>query len=156
MHHLHEGAHDVEERAEEPEDIVDVVAVIEEALIVLPKPDALHVKRMVCEEVQDQRQVAQRAPKDHSLRSLLMFSQAVANDSQQRDLFAETKHLPSGTHAAFQSKQSSEQVMVVSAFALENRCEGHDAVLNDPTCLVSTCTRVDDGDEFLQSVDCLT
>ena len=69
---LHYSDHDIKERGEKPEHVVNVVKILDELGIELSKADIMEVKRMICEEVQNQSKIAENPIKNHSLLGLIV------------------------------------------------------------------------------------
>ena len=76
---LLDGHHDVEQAVEQPENVVDVVALLDELWTVFPEADVVQVERVVGKEVQTQGQVVQNLVQDHALRTYLVLGQVVPN-----------------------------------------------------------------------------
>ena len=55
--HVAEGDEEVENRIQEPENVVDVVEVLNKLLVVVPKADTVEVKWMVGSEIENQSNV---------------------------------------------------------------------------------------------------
>ena len=105
---------------------------------------------MVREEVEDQRNVCNRARHHHALGGLRVQLQAVPDSSNQRDLFAETKHFSCLRHGGLQFAKSLHQIVVVGALGHERGQYSHDEVLDDTARLVAADARVDDVRNLLE------
>ena len=55
---FYDGAHDVKEGRKQPEDVVNIVTVIQEGIAELPETDRVEVQRVVREKVQDEGEIA--------------------------------------------------------------------------------------------------
>ena len=69
---LNDGTDDVEERADKPEHVVNVVAIVVELLAVLPEAHVVQIERMVREEVENECQIAEHSVENGALWRLLM------------------------------------------------------------------------------------
>jgi hypothetical protein len=98
VHHVSQCAHNVKKIIQKPEYVIDVVAVVNELLVVFPKANVVEVQRVVGREVQDQWQVWESPEEDHPLRILLVKTQPVSDAYNQRQLLAEADNLASKAH----------------------------------------------------------
>ena len=150
---LDDGADDVEETGQQPEQVVDVVAIVDEGGTVFPEADTVQVQGVISEEVQNESEVAEDAVQNHALRGDLVLGKPVADARNQRDLLAPAENFPCCGHRAFEFVEAGDELVHVGTARLHQWQQSHDGVLDDTAGFVATGTRVNDVNHLLEEED---
>ena len=114
---------DVDDRLDQPVDVVPVVDEVHPGLVQLDEPDSLKVQRVVTQEVQGQEEVRERSQQDVPDWFLLVRLQPVNDCLDQGKRLSEPEHLPRQRHVRLHLLQSLLSVSVGGTLRSD---EGHD------------------------------
>lgn len=97
----------------------------------------MEIQRVVGEEIKDQSNVRNRAPKNHALGRLLVSNQTIAYACNQRNFLSKPQYFACLGHTDSQLAQSSDEIVVVSSFGLHSRNQTHNGILYNSAAFVS-------------------
>lgn len=149
--HVCKSDHNIQQRVNQPEHIVDVVHVWEPLFIVGLEANVMEVQGVIREEIDSQCNVTYRACHHHWLRGALMRFESVADACNEWDLLTESENFARVGHRPLQFAQALEQIIIVGTFGLDARQNHHNEVLDNAAGFVTADARGNNMRKFVEN-----